>query len=268
MKNCEIIEHINHFCTSDKEIDLFNTDIAFTILAHGYLYVKPGKDTEAFMEALVHSIKVGVDEGISNFLKIDDGAHLLDEWIRNGIANAIINVARKAFNAKHFKKQSALLDAEEEVDENMLDKYLNLMDKEQLVSFKYIISDCAACHCVFSNYERQFEADEELNILCRKIDASIPDIHNAFEYITYVDEHFDHIYEILKEEEIAHAIKRPIFPQHMILAGQMARIYYHSNNYKTIRSYSRMVGTIMRAFDNKVYTPNIFWETLDWYYEE
>ncbi len=50
MKNSEIIYYIDRYCAQKKDFDSpLNTDLAFTMLAHGYLYIRPGEDTEKFV---------------------------------------------------------------------------------------------------------------------------------------------------------------------------------------------------------------------------
>ena len=43
MKNCEIVQYINRYCAHNNDLNTnINADLAYAILAHGYLYVRPG----------------------------------------------------------------------------------------------------------------------------------------------------------------------------------------------------------------------------------
>ena len=63
MKNSEIIEFIDRYCGRKEDIELLNTDLVYTILAHGYLYVKPGRAAEGFAMKVIKALKFGAADG-------------------------------------------------------------------------------------------------------------------------------------------------------------------------------------------------------------
>ena len=146
MKNSEIIEYINSYCSNNNELDtVFDADLVYTILAHEYLYVKPGIDTEYFFMDVFNALENGTVEGINMFIEESVGCCPLDECIRICLAEELLEDARVSFNNEYFEYQIKHLDPDEECDGNLLDKYLNLMNKEQLCDFFYNVYVAIAC---------------------------------------------------------------------------------------------------------------------------
>lgn len=261
MKNREIIEFIDHFCAHKENLDtVINADLAYTFLAHGYLYVRPGKPTEKFIKKVIKSLKEGIRGGIKKALRDDCSMWPLDEWIRMCVAKSVLNIARAAFDKEYFVEQIACLDADEECDEGLLDKYLNLMSKEQICDFMDDVSYFRANDLAFTTLETEIAILDELNDRCRKVNSAIPEA-NCFEYFTLREENPCYMFDYLSKKEIISAIKREII-FNKSLAGHMARILYSTNSVNAIEHYIELISIYERLFGKDVYKPDIFYETL------
>ena len=109
MKNSEMFQFINRFCAHNEDLDTCNNaDLAYTILAYGYLYVRPGKPTEKFRSKLVKAFKVGANIGLNNYLVDRITPKSLDEWIRIEMASAALEVARKCLIRNILKNRSRI----------------------------------------------------------------------------------------------------------------------------------------------------------------
>ena len=183
MKNCEIIEFIERYCAHEEDLDTTsNADLAYTILAHGYLYIRPGKPTEKFMLKMIKALKFGANDGFNSYLK--DGYNIwpLEEWIRISMASVALKVAKKFFDKGYFEKQVALLDPDEDCDDTLIDKYLNLMSKEQLNEFMCDVSYYRANDLVFTTFEREVGIMDGLHERCRKVNSTLPEHTSGYEY--------------------------------------------------------------------------------------
>lgn len=265
MKNYEIINLINHFCRGQEEWDDYiNTDIVFAIVAHGYLYIRPGKDTEEFAMKIMNSISSAVEEGVNNYLGPDGEIWPFDSWIRISLAKAALTVARELFDADYFEEKYSSYDInEEETGEYLLDKYLNLMDKDQLIDFDEWIDEWRTHYYVFTTVDMRHEVYRDFNEKCRKINPAVPTHDNMLEYVEYEKNHpeFD-MFDFLSKEEIINGISKEIIFDRS-LAGHMARLYFDTCDINLIETYIELASHYRSIFHRDIYTPDdIFYETI------
>lgn len=263
MKNREIIEFIDRFCAHDEELDtISNADLAYAILAHGYLYIKPGKPTKKFMQRVVESLKSGMVNGVNNYLEnMEYSTFPLDKRIHISMAETVLQVVREEFDKKYFKKQSILLDPDEVCDDALLDKYLNLMNEEQLHTFMNNISYCRAYYVAFSNCEIESIIMDELHEHCYTVNPTLPEKAYGLDYLRFVEKNPCYMFDCLSKEEIINAIKREIVWDKS-LAGHMARVLYNTGSINSIEPYINLIGSYARTFGGDIYKPDIFYETL------
>ncbi len=262
MKNREIIQFIDRYCAHKEDLDVnSNADLAYTILAHGYLYVKPGKPTEKFTLRVIEALKVGATDGFNNYLEDEYCSWSLDEWIRISMANTALQVAREEFDKKYFKKQIKLLELDEECDDALLDKYLNLMNKDQLATFMDEVSYYRAHYLTFTCIDVETEITDELHERCRKVNPLLPEKAHGLEYLSFREKNPNYLLDYLSKEEIVSAIKREIIWNNS-LAGHVARMLYNTNSVGVMESYIELISTYEYTFHKDIYKPHIFYETL------
>ena len=267
MKNSEIFKFIERFCINNEELDELNTDLVYAILAHGYLYVKPGKATEKFTLKVIEAFKAGANDGFDNYLEDKNSPWPLDERIRISMARTALRVARKAFNKRYFKKQISHMDPDEACDESLLDKYLSLMSKKQMLDFVSILSYYRAFHMAFTTLKHEEEIMEELHECCRKINPLLPEKAYGMEYLDFRENNPYYMTDYIGNEEFVNAIKREIV-LNKSLAGHVARMFYNTNRTYVMESYIALISTYERTFGGDIYKPDIFYENLYSNYHE
>lgn len=264
MKNCEIVQYINRYCAHNNDLNTnTNADLAYAILAHGYLYVRPGDPTERFALNVIESLKVGATDGINMYLEYDYDCTPwpLEERVRSSMAKEALKIARASFNKRYFENQVAHLDPDEEGDESLLDKYLKLMDKERLLDFLYKVADCSMFYYAFSDVTVH-DIKDELHERCRKMDSSLPEARYDYKRgVSLEDEDPYYMADYLSNEEIIDAIERSIV-DNKSLAGHVARNFYYTNNLESMEPYINLIATYERAFRSDIYKPDICYECL------
>ena len=256
MKNREIIQYIDRYCVNNEELDTTcNADLAFAILAHGYLYVRPGEATERFESNILDVLKVGMCAGVDKYREYYFDPHSLDEWIRVCMAKEALVVAREAFNETYFKRQISCLDPDEECDESLLDKYLKLMDKEHLLDFLHMCTYYSQEYLVFSY--GSVAIYKELHERCWEMDPSLPNEWYDYKRGRSLDED-DPYYmaDYLSKEEIIDAIERTIV-NNKSLAGHLARMFYISGDIDDMDPYISLIFSYEYTTRGDIYKPYI-----------
>ena len=256
MKNNQIINLINRYCANKEELDAINTDVAYTILAHGYLFVKPGEDTDNFMRELAECLKIGVEKDVDNYLGKMFEPTPIEDFICFSIAKTALKIARKAFDAQYFEEQCALLDGyEEECDEKLLEKYLYLLNEKQFCDFKNLIDESSALFNIFID-SGELCVEIEANKLCHKIDASVPSVFKEMKaYLEYRKNNPNYYLNYLDKETLTSLLCRKL-TKDVILATNMARTLYYTNDCRLIYCYAEMVIILQRIFNIDVYNPD------------
>lgn len=257
MKNIEICEYIKRFCVNKEECGYHNNDIVYSILAHGFLFVKAGKETDRFMVDLARSLKYGVDEGVTAYFEEGCVSSVVD-CIYNSVAQVAIDIARNAFDADYYNKQLNRMDMnEEESDVSILDKYMALLDEEHLYEFMCLVGSLTFFQDVFGEWKDECTVWDKLYIACRELDRSIPDKENDWgAYNKFVDSCPRYMFDYLSKESIV-SVYRKVITKNEILAGNMARALYYSGDIMMVGSYTRMIAAIQRMFNIDVYKPSV-----------
>ena len=261
MKNREIIKFIDRYCVNKKDLDVFsNADLVYTILAHGYLYVRPGEPTATFASNILDALKLGACAGIELYRKYYYDPNSLDECMHICMAKEALNVAREALDETYFKRQIARLDPDEECDESLLDKYLKLMDKEQLLDFLHEWTYYSQEYYAFSG--GSISIYYELHERCHKKDPSLPK-----EWYDYKrgrclnDDDPYYMADYLSKEEIIDAIERAIV-ENKSLAGHIARRFYTTEDIDYMDPYIHLISSYECSNRCDIYKPMICDHTL------
>lgn len=262
MKNYEIINYINRFCANKEELDPINADLAYAILAHGYLYVRPGNSTDEFRMKIMNIIPTAVEESVKNYLEEGVCSWPFEEWIRISVSNYVLNVASEMFDVEYFEEQSVYLRPDEECGQGLLEEYLRQMDKEQLIDFEGFIDYYSAYYLVFTNSDTKHEIFKKYNEICRKVSPSIPGTDDVLKYIEFLQQYPDFdMFDYLNKEDIVKAISEEIIFDRS-LAGHIARMFYYVNDVEFMEIYVELAGIYHRLFHKDIYAPDLFYETL------
>lgn len=248
MTNREIINFIARYCAQKEDFDgPQNTDLVFTMLAHGYLYVRPGELTKKFISGVLDALKVGACNGLERYRVCDFDYCTLGDWMRIYMAKEALNVAREAFDETYFKRQISSLDPDEECDESLLNKYLKLMDKKQLLGFLNMW-----VHATPWFLSSELFVYDELYECCCPKDPSLTNEWNDYSW----EEPPYFMTDYLSNEEIIDVIEDAIV--HKSIAGHLARRFYDTGDIDDIHPYIYL--NISYEFDTgrDIYNPEIF----------
>ena len=255
MKNLEIIHYIDRFCARGEELDSnSNADLSYTILAHGYLYIRPGEHTEKFFSDVLDALKVGACNGIEKYRRCYFHSCSLGDWMRIYMAKEALNVAKEAFDETYFKRQISRLDPDEECDESLLNKYLKLMDKKKLLDFLHMWIYDSPYYFAFANTD--LSVYEELHECCCKKDALL-----TKEWYDYFEDDPYYMSDYLSNEEIIDVIERAMGGNER-LAGHFARRFYDTGDDDYMHPYLDLISSYELATGRDIYDPQIFDETL------
>lgn len=265
MKNIELFQLIDRFCTHDDKLNTFsNTDLVYTILAHRYLYIRPGKNTEEFTSKVVKALKKGVNGGFNEYIKDDYYYLTIDEWTRISMAETTFEVVKASFDREFFEEQIALLDADEEFDETLLERYLSRMNMKQLHTFMGRLTYVRSRQNVFIDIKSNEPGTVlgRMHALCRKEDPTIPELLvDRLDYFEFVNNNPFYMFDCLGKEGVVRALKHEIVINKG-LAGHIARSICCGNSMDSIDKYIELISTYERTFGRDIYNPDIFHESL------
>ena len=219
-------------------------DHVYTAMVHGYYFVKPGRDTDRFTNALMSALSKGVAVGTKDFKKAQ-GAYPIEVCTWYAVAERVLKVVRKYFDREYFEAQTVALLNDELNDETLLTKYLGMFDQTQLFDFKKGVEHFSML------YKLLQESDESyINVIfterCHEIDNSIPSAYDDIrKWYEFVKETPRFMFNCLEKAEIAKIIDE--FVTHdRVFAGNLARALYHIRNYECAMLYSIMAYTFER----------------------
>ena len=256
MKKNQIVEIINRYCVNKEEPDFDGSEVIGSILVHSYLFVRPGDDSKKFMTSVLKSLTKGVEEAINNYLEEKYLANL-EDYILCSTSRSVLDVVREMFDKDYFKKQCICFEEDEdEYDESLLDKYLVMLNKEQVYKFMVNIDWLSEIMGLFSNWRDPWWR-KEINACCREMDSSIPCINCDFEaYSAFTENQPMYMFDYMSKETFIKICRKAI-TKDVILAGNLAKTLYYTDDYSLIDSYARIAELFQRLFDMDVYNPQI-----------
>ena len=244
MQNDTVIDIITNLCIK-KEVPKFHeVDHVYTAMVHGYYFVKPGKDTDRFTDALMDALSKGVVAGTNDFRKAQ-GMYPIVIYTWDAVAKRVLKVIRKFFDREYFEAQSAALINDELNDEALLTQYLGMLDQDQLFYFHKGVEQFTMSYDLLRDSD-----DSYLNVIftdrCRELDSSIPSIHdNVRKWFDFVRENPRFMFNYLDDSEIANILDEFV-TRDRVFAGNLARALYYTHDYERSMLYSIMAYTFER----------------------
>ena len=251
MHNNTVIDIIKNLCIK-KEVPKFHeVDHVYTAMAHGYYFVKPGKDTDRFTNALMDALSKGVAEGMNNFRKAQ-GAGPIEAYTKDAVAKRVLKVLRKYFDSEYFEAQTAVLLNDELNDKVLLTKYLGMLDQDQLFYFKKEVEQFTTLYDLLRDFDESY-----LNVIltdrCRELDSAIPSIHDGVrKWFDFVRENPRFMFNYLDNSEIANILDEFV-TRDRVFAGNLARTLYYTRDYEYSMLYGIMANTFERMCGAKPY---------------
>ena len=244
MNNKTVIDIITNLCIKKENPDLYEMDHVYTAMVHGYYFVKPGKATDRFTDALMSALAKGVVVGTNNF-KRAQGLYPIETCTWVAVANRVLKVLRRFFDREYFQAQTAALYNDVLNDETLLTKYLGMFDQNLLFEFVKGVEHFSMLYNLLQ------ESDAScLKIVftekCHEIDSSIPSMQDDVrKWCEFVKGSPRFMFNCLEEAEIAKIIDE-VVTHDRVFAGNLARALYHTRDYNASMLYSIMAYTFER----------------------
>ena len=244
MYNNTVIDIIKDLCIKKESPNAYDADHIYTAMVHGYYFVKPGKDTDRFTDALMSALSKGVVSGTNDFKK-SQGGYPIEVCTRYAVAKRVLKVLRKYFDREYFEEQTLALLDEKLNDETLLTKYLGMFDQKQLFEFKKGVEHFSMQYSLFQEPHTSY-----INIVltekCHEVDCSVPSAYDdIIKWCEFVEENPRFMFNYLEDAEIAKLIDEFV-TRDRVFAGNLARALYHIRNYECAMLYSIMAYTFER----------------------
>ena len=244
MNNKTVIDIITNLCIKKENPNLYEMDHVYTAMVHGYYFVKPGKATDRFTDALMFALAKGVVVGTNDF-KRTQGLYPIEACTWEAVAKRVLKVLRRFFDREYFQGQIAALYNDELNDETLLTKYLGMFDQNLLFEFVKGVEHFSMLYNLLQESDASY-----INVIfterCHEIDSSIPSMcDDVRKWCEFVKETPRFMFNCLEEAEIAKIIDE--FVTHdRVFAGNFARALYHTRDYNCSMLYSIIAYTFER----------------------
>lgn len=228
MNNNTVFETIRTLCIEKEDPQLYDLDKVYTAVAHGYYFVKPGKNARDFMHELNLSLIEGIKDGVEKYADMNCPSCISDyTWV--SVAKRTLKVVRDFFDREFFEVQSRTT-SYEALDPNvLLVEYLNKMDINQIEKFRSLIDHLAFESNIFME-EPTISIISVLANKCRDIDINIPDQEKEMlNWIKFIQNKPRFAFDYLDKGDIANTIN-DLITKDRAVAVNLARILYYTED--------------------------------------
>ena len=106
MTNKNVIEIIDRLMDSEAEQLVYTASEVFTAIAHGYYFIRPGKNTAKFLEKIDGILEKYWNDRDKMYVKTKHGVPY-EEWLWGKMASEALLVMRSMFNKNTYAYQKA-----------------------------------------------------------------------------------------------------------------------------------------------------------------
>ena len=248
MHNNTVFETIRTLCIEKKDPEFYNLDQIYLAVAHGYYFVRPGKNSAKFMDELISAFVKGAKLGAKNFGKDNQRSSSMDSYLWVSVAKRMLKVVRKFFDREFFETQSTLIPNDEFDSDTLLTKYLNKMNPEQLfgaqrlfdlLSYEYDLFYIDSINCAW----------RVLANMCHDVDSSVPTPDEELQtWFDFNQSNPRFAFNYLDNSTIANAINT-VITKDRTLATNMVRALYYTNDTRLCIDYTTMIHDLERMCD-------------------
>lgn len=244
MTNNTVIRTIKNICIENEDVSLHNyvTEDLYVVITHGYYFVRPGLDTERFVEELMFEIAKGVSEGLQAYSD-DRFKWFKYEYTRYAVTKNIWDVVLKFFDREFFEEQILKLANEDLCCEKLLPKYLKKFDEEQILNFIDIVEYLSGRLRLLQTFGTESIWLELSNRCCELSGSTSLLLENPERWFERFDENPKMLFEYLDKKEIIQIIKK-LITKDKVLAGHLARVFNYTDDFRTTCLYAVLIDTL------------------------
>ena len=272
MTNQTLIQTIDRLMDKNVTRTIFSAEEAFAVIAHGYYYIRPGKNTFKFLDRINKVLEEGWKDRSKMYVEMKDGVPF-EELLLGRMAGKAISIARSMFDEEYYASQVAQMVKHEEYNDHLLERYMYWLNDEEL-------------QCVFEGlltFKRNYDvfiSDENLEHMMLELrDKCVTVIQESPCYATRYDEHMEYVndsldvcFAYLCRESIVDTICKHIDIDPVLFASMIKAFKY--SNARIAAEYTGLSIWMMYGFEVDLFTPtltdmkNIDLNNLDVQYSE
>ena len=268
MTNKNVIEIIDRLMDPNAEKVAYNIHEVFTAIAHGYYYIRPGRNTVNFIKR--------IDKILNKSLKIEAKTHTtmkdgipIEVWLEGQLAADALAVARSMFDEEYYTSQVARMVMHERYDKSLLERYMYWLDDEELKSvFEGLVT-------FKLNYDA-FISDENFDLMTEELEEKCATIVQGSScYAANYDMHMDCIYNTpdgcfmyLCKESVIDTICKCVDKDPLMFASMIKTFKYSDAH--TAAEYTGLAMRLGYEFELNIFDPkitdmsNIYLENYDY----
>ena len=255
MTNKNVIEIIDRLMDPNAEKVAYNIHEVFTAIAHGYYYIRPGRNTVNFIKR--------IDKILNKSLKIEAEAHAktkdgipFEVWLGGQLAADALAIARLMFDEEYYASQVSKMVMHERYDESLLERYMYWLDDEELKSvFEGLVT-------FKLNYDA-FISDENFDLMAEEFEKKcVAIVQESSCYAANYDVHMDCIYNTpdgffmyLSKESIIDTIRRYVDKDSLMVASMIKAFKYSDAH--TAAEYTGLAMRLDYEFELNIFDPKI-----------
>ena len=226
MTNRDVIGIIDRLMDPEGDKFAATAGEVFITIAHGYYYVRPGKDTFKFLKKMNKIVKTHLKDRPKMYLESKDGLPF-EAYLWGKMAGEALFIARSAFDKDYYAAQIFHMVMDEEYDDQLLERYLHWLDDEELKSvFEGLLNFKAKSDAFISdeNFDRMM--DELIERSLTVIKDSPWYMKNYEEHIANIDNNWDFSFSYLCRESIIDTIYRYVDEDPLMFACMIKAFKY------------------------------------------
>ena len=258
MTNKNVFEIIDRLMDTSADKLAYHATEVFTAIAHGYYYIRPGKDTVKFLDKIDNLLEASRKLSKKMYNKTKNEIPY-EEWICGKVASEALVIMRSMFNERTFNyfKEAMKDDMEIAFDNELLENYLYFLDMKDLKSvFEGIIAFKESNNFFLSdkNYKLMMEEFEYCSIYVAEQEADNED--DLKEHVEYIKSTPKSFFNYLCRETIIDIIYRHIDIDPILLA-HMIKAYIYTESTNTAAEYMGLAAKVMYIYNVDIFNPTI-----------
>jgi hypothetical protein len=272
MTNQTLIQTIDRLMDKNVNRTIFSAEEAFAVIAHGYYYIRPGKNTFKFLDRINKVLEEGWKDRSKMYVEMKDGVPF-EELLLGRMAGKVISVARSMFDKEYYTSQVAKMVRQEEYNDHLLARYMHWLDDEELQSVFEGLLAFKHNYDVFISDKSLEDMMLELKDKCITVIQESPCYVMRYdEHIEYVNNSLDSIFLYLCRESIIDTICKHIDIDPVLFASMIKAFKY--SNARVAAEYTGIAIWLMYGFEVDLFTPTVTdfdsldFENLDVQYSE
>lgn len=244
MYNNIVFEIIKTLCIEKEDPHFYDLYKVYIAIAHGYYFVRPGKNTRKFIRELNSDLVEGIKEGANNCAD-DKRRSSISDYIRVSVAKHALKTIRKSFDLEFFEAQSVTISNDKLNPTFLLTKYLNKMSNDQLHTIQGLI-DTISCQCSLFLDESTCSFLRFFSYKCRDIDDSVPDLDKeSRRWLDFIQNNPKFAFDYLDKADITKAINT-LITRNRAFAANMVRALYYTDDRSLCMDYAFMIHDFER----------------------